>query len=328
MFGYDYGIKPKIMIVGDVEFSNYLHKANIYGIGYMSIPENALQNRPLKIALIFNNEEYGRKSMQSFHNWINNSDKNEDAFVMDIIEREDGGYTLCFYQDIECTIRRNIPDQLRKWVTPMITNIVHYKEIDSISDYYSKFKNALKFTECHICGGTKNKQFIEFPDIIKKKINIYKEKNIPQGTPIAMGYRAKNAHINREEFDKIQQENLEQDREAGLKYFFPITYDKILKKNFCKDVVQELLLSYEKTIVVQAICNLILFHRLKVEGKLEILQKDYYMNILEYLLDNYESLRSCFPDESEITKDLILEQIELDNKVRIKEFNIKENYYD
>lgn len=204
MFGYDYAIKPKVMVVGDIEFSNHLHKANIFGVGYINIPQNALVNQPIKIALIFNDEKYGKKAMQAFHNWVNNSNGNEDAFMMDIIERKDGGYVLCFYQGIECLINRTIPSHLRKWVTPIIVNTTHFKEIDNVSGDYIRFKNALQFSRCHIIGGTKYKPFTDIPDIFKQKINIYTENNIPKDSPIIVYKPLKKEEIKKAEKHSIK----------------------------------------------------------------------------------------------------------------------------
>jgi len=323
VFGYDYGIKPKVMVVGDIEFSNYLHKAMIHGLGYICIPQNALVNQPLRIALMFNNEEHGKKAMQCFHNWINNSNGNEEAFMMDIIERKDGGYTLCFYQGIECLINRTIPTHIRKWVTPLLANIIHFKEIDHISEYYVNFKKALTFSRCNIIGGTKYEPFNDFPDIIKTKINIYTEDNIPEHSPLIAYKRLSKKEIEKSSaaFDKLQQEKLDSDREENLKYFYPITYEKILRRNFCNSILQDLENTYEKNVIIQAICNRTLLHRIKLENKLDMLKDNYYINILEYLLDSYESVRSSFPNESEFTKELLIKQMELDKGVLRKEIN-------
>ena len=37
MFGFDYAIKPKIMIVGDIEFPDLIRKASIFGVGYIDL---------------------------------------------------------------------------------------------------------------------------------------------------------------------------------------------------------------------------------------------------------------------------------------------------
>lgn len=314
MFGYDYGIKPKVMVVGDVEFTNHLHKASIYGLGYIGIPENALVNQPLRIALIFNNKEYGMKAMQCFHNWINNSNGNQEAFMMDIIESKDGGYTLCFYQGIECLIDRTIPTHIKKWVTPFLANVIHFKEIDHVSENYANFKKALTFSRCNIIGGTKNEIFNDFPDIIKTKINIYTEDNIPEHSLLIAykGVSKKELEKSNAAFDKIQREELDLNREESLKYFYPITYDKISRRDFCHSIMLHLEHTYEKDIIIQAICNLTLLHRITIENKLDMLKGNYYINILEYLLDSYESVRSSFPNESYFTKELLIKQMELD----------------
>lgn len=316
MFGFDYAIKPKIMIVADVEFSELIRKASIFGLGYISIPQNALVNQPLQIALIFNNEEYGRKAMLSFHNWINSSNGDVDAFIMDIIEKKDGGYVLCFYQGIECLINRNIPSYLRKWVTPLIASATHFKEIENVSGDYLRFKNALQFSRCHIIGATKYKLFTDIPDIVKTKINIYTEDNIPEGSPI-VGYKPltrEEIKKSRKTFDKIQQENLEEERDRSLKYFFPITYEKI-RRGFLHEIVGELQEKHNKSQITQGICNLILQFRIEKDKDIDTKSKEWGpMDILEYLMDKHESPRSFFPNTNDISKEVLVKQMNADSE--------------
>lgn len=317
MFRFDYAIKPKIMIVGDIEFSDLIRKASIFGLGYISIPQNALVNQPLKIALIFNNEEYGRKAMLTFHNWINSSNGNEDAFMMDIIERKNGGYVLCFYQGIECLINSNIPNYLRKWVNPIIINVTQFKEIDHVSGDYIKFKNALQFSRCHIIGGTKYEPFTDIPNIVKTKINIYTEDNIPESSPI-VGYKAltrEEINQSRKAFGEVQQENLDEERDKSLKYFFPITYEKI-RKGFLHNIIEELEEKHNKTQIMQGICNLILQFRIEKDMDIDTKSKEWGpIDILEYLMDKYESPRSFFPNINEINKEVLVEQINADSEL-------------
>lgn len=52
MIGFDYSLKPKIMIIGDVEFPQLLMEAEILGLGYMTIPISKNDLTLLQIALI------------------------------------------------------------------------------------------------------------------------------------------------------------------------------------------------------------------------------------------------------------------------------------
>lgn len=316
MFGFDYGIKPTIMIVGDIEFNEFIVKGEMRGLGYISIPKNALENTPLKVVLLFENEMYGKKTMRCFNKWIEGSNGNGEALGLDIIEHKDGGYVLCLYQDIDCLIKRNVPDYLLEWVTPIYTGITYFKEIDNVSENYINMKKALKFTQCHISGGTFKKQFIELPEIVKSKINIYSEDAIPKNSHLQSYNRKESLNLahNKEQFNSEINKDIEEKREKNIKYFYPITYNKVIKQGFINNIISELENNYDKVIILQAICNITLYDRLKQEEKLQILNQNCYMNILQYLLDNYESIESYYPDESEFTKEKIIEQIEKDKE--------------
>ena len=323
MFGYDYGIKPSVMIVGDISFNEYIQKAKILGFGYISIPQNALENVPLEVALIFENEVYGKKAMQCFMNWINASNGNGDALGLDIIEhKDDNGYTLCFYQDIDCLIKSTVPEHIREWVTPLYAGFTYFKVIDNVSENFTKFKKALKFSKCHILAGSRSRVYTEYPAIVKSKMNVFKEGNIPENSHLQVygvkkGISIKNG---KKEFDKVMSKDAEENREKNIKYFYPITYQKVTNQGYLNKIVSELGTDYDRVIILQAICNLTLYNRLEKEGRTEVLGKDYYMEILQYLLDSYESIRSYFPDEGLYTKEMIIEQIKLDKKVLMNKF--------
>lgn len=57
-FGYDYGTKPKVMVVADIEFSNILRNSCI-GLGYGQVPNfGDLSNVPL-LTMLFRDLESG-----------------------------------------------------------------------------------------------------------------------------------------------------------------------------------------------------------------------------------------------------------------------------
>ncbi|WP_169735813.1 hypothetical protein [Clostridium lundense] len=322
MFGYEYGLKPTIMIVGDIMFENYLRKANMYGLGYISIPNNVLENTPLEIALIFNDEENAKNAVGCFNNWIKASNGNGDALGLDIIEKKNGGYILCFYQDVDCLIDRTIPRHVQKWVNPLFYNIVYFKDISHVGENYYNFKNAVKFCKCNIYTGTKAHLIEDVDKIVKSKINIYTEDNIPDNSLVVSYMKIKSqkyAYKNdKGAYIKAQLNDLLKEREKSLKYFYPITYDKIIRQGFLRDYRDKLNKKFEDSAIIQAICNLTLYFRLEKQNKLDLLNDDYEINILEYLLDNHESMRSFYPDELYFTENKLIEQIDLDKAVKEK----------
>ncbi len=75
--------------------------------------------------------------------------------------------------------------------------------------------------------------------IVKSKINIYTEDNIPDNSPVVSYMKIKSQkHIyknDKEAYIKTQLNDLLKEREKSLKYFYPIMYDKIIRQGFLKD---------------------------------------------------------------------------------------------
>jgi hypothetical protein len=103
-------------------------------------------------------------------------------------------------------------------------------------------------------------------------------------------------------------------RDEGIKTFFPVTYNKLNNQAWLSTLVQELNEKYEKDIIIQAICNLILFERLKREKDLspDFTKTGYPINILDYLLSTFESFSSYFPTDDFFTMEKVENQIKND----------------
>ena len=61
MIGLDYGVKPNIMLIGDIEFLKLITDAVIMGVGYISIPLNSNDRTPLRVAFVFQDSIKGKK---------------------------------------------------------------------------------------------------------------------------------------------------------------------------------------------------------------------------------------------------------------------------
>ena len=80
MIGLDYGVKPNIILIGDIEFPKLITDAVIAGIGYISIPLNSNDHTPLRVAFMFQDNIKGKEVMDRFVNWIKVSNGNMNAF--------------------------------------------------------------------------------------------------------------------------------------------------------------------------------------------------------------------------------------------------------
>lgn len=308
MIGFDYSIKPTIMIVGDIEFPNLIKESEILGLGYISIPDSFNDPKELAIALIFKDEIKGQKVMERFSEWIKKSNNDVSAFCFDIIEKDDNSYVICFHQDEKLLIERNIPIEIIPWVNPMVTKLTYFKTIDNRSELYYRFKKASSFKKCNIYGSDKTGIILNIENrIVLNNINFYNEKEINENSHL-YGYNPNNVvSLNKEEV-QVNYMN----RIKNIKYFFPVLYNEIIKRKYGGELFEELLNDFEEDVIIQAICNLVLEYRMTQEGiNIKSIQD---VNILEYLVNNYETPNSKFIDFNQCTKEDILEQIARDKE--------------
>lgn len=315
MIGLDYGVKPNMMIIGDIEFPKLITDAVIAGIGYISIPSNSNDYTPLRIAFMFQDGIKGKEVMDRFLDWIKASNGNMNAFGLDIIEKNDGSYLLCIYQEQELLLDRLMPEELREWVNPLLSVVTHYKHIDKRSENYYMFKDACKFRECYIYGGDITGRLISVNDyIVKDNIKFYKEDEITEDS-FLYSYKGNNINDGVKE-DLFKRNNnlelIESTRINNIKYFFPVTYNEIVNGRYFKDVLEALEGQFEKSIIIQAICNIVLEYRV-IEDTID-LDRNSSIDWLQYLINNYETPKSKFPEDKMYTCDNILQQIIKDEK--------------
>ncbi|OHD09615.1 MAG: hypothetical protein A2086_14210 [Spirochaetes bacterium GWD1_27_9] len=316
--GFEYGIKQKVMYIGNMDFIEYFDKANCFAICYFF---DRFTNLPEQICFAFEHEENSNKLFECFIDWINKSNSNSDAVSIDFIEENTGGYTVCFYQNESLFIERMIPKYLKDWVEPIVLNCIKFKHFDKISNYYKLFKEKSKNKKIKVgvaigVNGT-IKKIIDI-SFYKDKFNFYDENNIPRNS-VLISFK------NKDEIKDIQRKKIEmpkntlleieKKRDEGLKYFYPISYEQIIENGWLRGIICKLEEKYKKSQIVQSICNIILFERLKKDNKLDIIfedSKNYQIKILEYLLNNYESFSSYYPSDNFFSELIIKRQIEYD----------------
>jgi len=320
--GYDYGIKPHFMIVGDINFSELFKKADCLGMLYMFTKSDKDEMIPCQIAFIFKNEEPAKMFLDILMGWVEKSNNDGDAVSMDFVENNDGGYTLAIYPEVGRLIERVIPKDLRDKVIPFIVGFTHYKTMDTLGQNYLNFKANYKKTEkmaVHYVIGmppritaSSNKYFT------KKEFNFFKENEIPANS-MALGCKATReiSDFNPKDLPKLPKDSIEdisKRRISEMKSLLPFTYNK-LNKLWLEEIQKKLSLKYDSEIIKQAICNLTIFERLKQVQELspdKYIDQNHPIRILEYLLSTYESFDSYYPSDSFYTEEQITQQIQND----------------
>jgi hypothetical protein len=322
IIGYEFGIDPTILAAGDLNFINDFKNAEFHGIGYLSIPNLSLENKPLEIGLIFRDNKLAEKAFGNLMAWVDGSNGDGDAVAFDFVESKNNGYTLCIYPDPDRLIERCIPKSLKDWIKPLVTFSTYFKQIDNVSEYYSKFKNASRFSSLKVYL-IKNGRPMDKLFFIKNKVNFYTEENLPNDSFVYHFFQNKNKHsdnqleISNDYFKNTKSkeiEGIEDKRLKKIQYFFPITFEKVNNNTNLSAAIKHLREFYSYSQILQAICNIVLNFRLEKEGYQEITKdtEQFQIKILEYMLENYEDFNSPFPDFDKIDKSQIEAQIKLD----------------
>lgn len=78
MTGFDYGIKPSIVVLGDMQFHELL-QSGLQALGYGELPQFGVQIDAPFVAFAFSGEEIAQESFKRLRDWIEGSDGDEDA---------------------------------------------------------------------------------------------------------------------------------------------------------------------------------------------------------------------------------------------------------
>ncbi|MGL5366702.1 MAG: hypothetical protein ACRDAG_00085 [Cetobacterium somerae] len=317
MIGLDYGESPKFMIVGNFELINSLN--NWEAILYLLQVDSEDKIISANISLIFKNRESAEISCDLFRE---NIAKHKTSEIIDIIFVEiDEGYKVFITQNIEILIKNFLPSHLEPWVTPICTNRIKplifpkkSKEFLMFKDYKNQNKNkGINITYSYI-GNFGKVTPISKEGFTSSNILVLTEKEAKEN-PITQNYFIENLEkeINSNKIimsDLLEEEILK--RKKNLKYFYPLTLDKILYEGYLEEQVQLLKEKHEESIIYQAICNLIYQYRLK---RANISFKNWKnLDFLEYLLEVSETFNSVYPEDKYFSLDRIESQIKYTSK--------------
>lgn len=322
--GFDYGVKPFLMLVGDIEFSDLFTKADCRGVLYaFRQGDSKTEMIPVQIAFMFQNEEPAEKFMDNLLGWISKSNDEGDAVSMEFIENNEGGYTIAISPEIYRFHNRMIPKNLKNRVTPIFMVQTHFKEIDTLGQNYLNFKANYSKADGIAVGyviGNANKIIKQSKKyFIKKDFHFCKQDDISNNST-AMTYQAVKgkSSFDPSKLPKPPKESIEkitERRVSEMKSLLPLTYNK-LSNLWLGDIQKKLNETYDMEIIKQAICNLTIFERLKQMDNLspDFTKEGYPNRIQEYLLETYESFDSYYPSDDFYTEERIVNQVKNDQK--------------
>lgn len=317
-FGMDYGLKPPLMLVPDISFFENYPKAECQGLVYVSCPDTTGREIPCEFGFMMKNEKYADLFLDSLISWQEKS-KTSKAVDLEFFEKLNGEYMLTIGTDMRLFMERMIPEHLSDFVSPLSVSAYHSKGGMQISKNYENFRDnylegrkiAVRYfltDENHTITKKSEKYFVK----TEFKFSKEGDKNASPMNPLL--YKEVE-HEKMPMTDPASEEFLGY-RVAKLKYFFPVTHQKVHKKDWLLDVIRTINKRYTSDQIFQGICNLVMYERFKNTDNREIKlsESGSGIPIIEYLVENHESFDSYFPDASYFTKQVLEKQIRRDEK--------------
>jgi hypothetical protein len=319
-FGMDYGIKPKMMLVSDIEFQSELQKANFTGFMYIFCPDYNGDLIPAEVGFRFEDEKHAESFFDSLIAWCEKSNGESKAVSLEFVEMNNGDYTIVVAPDMEMLIKRMVPEHMLDRIDPLVVMASRSLRIIDQSGNFKKFRDQyVEGRRIVVRYFIFDKDGMARPSekyLVKTEFSFYKEDEMPKDSHAYSNLKGKKKALKKPPKIALNHPELFKQREKNLNYFFPVTLDKLKTEQWLSNVIATINKSYEEDQINQAICNLVLLERLKKGSDSQIHPNKigYDLDIIIYLSETFESFDSYFPADTYFTKQVIEKQIRADAK--------------
>lgn len=323
--GYDYGVKSRVMVVGDVEFPSLMGD-KFLALAYAVEPQfGALMDAPMLI-MVFESEAAGRECFEHFNNWRETSESG-DAVALGFVELGSDDYVMCIYPEHERLVRRTIPDTHRPEVDPLIFTVGYSKTFPRQSGGYDWFKSAAGRSPFIVAPGIPTGSVLTDVAFYKTEVNFYRHDDMPEHSMEAGLMRLRGDEKAGGAYRPVPPEvgakprEIAKRRRSQLSRFFPVTLERLSFNSSFGQTLEGLTREgFKKWQVVQAGCNLALKSYATElfspgdEGEGEPPEELNRADILDYLLEHTEEAMETFPPINEMTVSALREQIAADSR--------------
>ncbi|WEA00710.1 hypothetical protein [Mucilaginibacter sp. SJ] len=319
-FGMDYGVKPKMVLLSDMSFQEELQAAKFNGFIYDFNPNLDGEEIPTEIGFRFENEPHAEKFFDSLIHWYEESGGDSKAINMEFTELNNGDYAIVLSPDMEMLIKRMVPEHIIDRIDPLTfiasRNLHLIDQSGMFKKFRAKYVEGRRIVVRYFIFEKDGKIRPSEKYFVKTEFSFYKEDELPKNSMAYMNLKGGKKDIKKRPMMPADHPGLLKHRLDDLKYFFPVTLDKLTSENWLNNVTKTINKSYTNDQITQAICNLILFERLKKDekSKININKPGYDLDIITHLAETFESFDSFFPENGYFTKQVIEKQIRADVK--------------
>ncbi|TCC88656.1 hypothetical protein EZ428_18640 [Pedobacter frigiditerrae] len=319
-FGLDFGLRPTMALLFDTAFIENYRKAECGGLAYFNLADSKGNEEPYEFGFMMKNEKYAELFFDSLLGWQEKSGGDSNAIDMEFLEQKNGDYLLSFGPDLRLTIERMVPSHLKDYVIPMAIQAFQSKAGMRVSHSFRLFKDkyvkgrkvAVRYYIVDDNHRVRKKSERYF---VKTEFKFSKEGEL---TGDSLYNPLINSELKKGKPPKkmMSGEDVITERMKKLGEFFPLAHMRFYEEDWVSEITKTINTRYSRDQVFQAICNILLFERLKRNdaSKVKTDSAGYDLSLLEHLIETHESFDSYFPETSFFTKQSIEKQIRLDEK--------------
>ena len=322
--GYDYGVPPRLGVMGDIEFPSLLARS-LRAVGYGEVPQfGAMANVPI-LSLFLESDADARSLFDRFRTW-----SSEEFYARGVrfsfAEFADNTFGLCVVQDESALLRRLISSELNDEVDPVAFVVGHLKRLSQLSESYRRFK-----TKSHgrpiLIGAVTPSGVLPDCEIVVEAISYYNENSAPNDSIERFllscprddaGSSPIPQHTERH---VLTPEEIAVRRSRQIRRFFPVTLERLRTAEAFQRVADDLRKDgYSVWQIHQAACNMTLdarfpdvFAASRADGDMKNVSVNVVEN-LRLLLEGYEDPQVSFPIQRLVDNGALRQQIALDSR--------------
>ncbi len=320
--GYDYGAKPRLMLVGNVEFPELLRRGFV-ALAYEQLSYFGLLVNPPLLGMVFADGGSARRCFEIFKGWSDASEDG-DAVGVGFIESDDE-YSMCIYQEQRRFIDRMVPQHLRGEVDPIVMTAVQSKGFPHRSRGLDWFKRSTHSRPFVLAPVKPTGEPILELAVRKREVNFYREGEVPENTPEWTLSRSGRDESEGEAHHPVPPEarpspaSIRERRAGQLTRFFPVTLERLAMDRGFRQTQAELAGDgYREWQIDQAACNIALRHRhpelfavppaLGNDGA----EDSPAIKVLEHLIFYGEDVSVALPTAGQLSAAALREQVRAD----------------
>jgi hypothetical protein len=275
-YGFDYGVLPRIVLVGDLDFPRLWNRAACVAMCYTVIPQIGVRSDVPVAGMGFKDYEAAKKLFERFKSWMNPPCDETALSIAFISDPKDGDYFLHMGANPQQVVRRMLGNGAENDYFPVNISCFLVKKF-RLSAYFQTFRRLATGKEILVCPVQAPSE-IQGPDMTSVTLAIDPEDmGLQEGffkrdvrfldkallATDTIEYRMTEiSSTDKSTFDSKSSAPLPTPEEVAhlrrrqMKRFFPVTIARLPYNQSFKQARESLQSKYAEWQIIQAACNL------------------------------------------------------------------------